>query len=276
MLNNNAHLVKEALNNSFIGKVSFGEFSASTNLNEYTFNDFIQLVDLLQSSTLLKSLNSNNIYSNYNPILWNIIQNSSGKFQFLNTKTGQLSDVKPHHEVIKGIVSELCQQYLNFYSSYLIIRINQAKTLSLIDIIVPVLYQFLQQYFHKIIYSTIFFSKQEAITNLHYDASNTRLMIQLKGRKRFTFFHPYESLNLYPFPIGAVYERRSELTEDIEDISYTEDYPLFSKAQSKIVVLNPGQWVVFPSYWWHFVKSLDRENISLLLTVDDGKANLDS
>lgn len=91
------------------------------------------------------------------------------------------------------------------------------------------------------------------MTGLHYDHPDN-VVGQIVGSKRFTFFHPNDSPNLYPsqkYDMGSTIAQVDAISPDITK------YPHFSKARPYSVVMNPGDVMYTPSGWWHQVESLE-------------------
>jgi hypothetical protein len=93
----------------------------------------------------------------------------------------------------------------------------------------------------------------ETVTPLHYDWANN-LFAQVRGRKRVTLFSPAQASRLYPFPASAPHPHLSRV--DIEAADRAR-FPRFRKAVSRECVLDPGDLLFVPAFWWHHVRSLD-------------------
>lgn len=103
------------------------------------------------------------------------------------------------------------------------------------------------------------------ITGLHYDPWHGFLG-QIVGRKGVILFGPDESSNLYP---DAPFGRRLASTRlPTECLSADRSaFPKLYQAERFEAVLNPGELLYVPPYWWHYVESLD-DVISLSLRYD--------
>jgi Cupin-like domain len=103
------------------------------------------------------------------------------------------------------------------------------------------------------------------ITALHYDTWHGFLG-QIVGRKQVILFAPGESSNLYPdTPFG----RRLASTR-LPTLCLSADrraFPKLDQAERFEAVLNPGELLYIPPYWWHYVESLD-DAISLGFRYD--------
>jgi len=90
-----------------------------------------------------------------------------------------------------------------------------------------------------------------SLTPLHYDGSDN-LMCQYVGRKYLKLFPPSQIKYLYmteslPSWSGIPDPRTPDL----------EAFPLFAKARSVDVTLNPGEILYLPARWGHFVLNLE-------------------
>ncbi|MDM9379450.1 cupin-like domain-containing protein [Chlorogloeopsis sp. ULAP01] len=101
-------------------------------------------------------------------------------------------------------------------------------------------------------------------TVLHFDGFHN-LFVQIRGKKRILLFPPSNYLSFYP-PL--------EDSLGLADYSKVDpNYPnleLFPRFpwQDKIeVILQPGEILYIPPYWWHHVTALE-ENISLSFFYD--------
>lgn len=94
----------------------------------------------------------------------------------------------------------------------------------------------------------LWFGPRGTITPLHYDIVPV-LFAQIQGRKRWRIIPPEHSRYLYNH-IGVFSQ------VDAENPDY-HAHPLYAKAISTDVVLNPGEMIFMPVGWWHQVKALD-------------------
>ena len=97
------------------------------------------------------------------------------------------------------------------------------------------------------------------VSQLHYDMSEN-LLSQLRGRKRVLLFEPKQTSLLYPFPAHSKIPHMSQLNIDQLDI---DKFPKFQKAKYMECLLEPGEMLFIPAFWWHQVYSLDQLNISI-------------
>ena len=95
------------------------------------------------------------------------------------------------------------------------------------------------------------------ISTTHYDTSEN-IACAVAGRRRITFFPPGQIANMYIGPLlltpGGAHVSMVDLRQP--DLSR---YPRFKDALTVAMqaVLEPGDAVYIPGYWWHNVESLD-------------------
>lgn len=94
------------------------------------------------------------------------------------------------------------------------------------------------------------------ITPLHHDACNI-LFGQIYGRKQVKLISPFDLINIYN-------DRECYTNVDLGNIDY-EKFPLMRQVSIIDVVLEPGEFILLPIGWWHWVRSLDI-SISLSMT----------
>jgi lysine-specific demethylase 8 len=97
------------------------------------------------------------------------------------------------------------------------------------------------------------------ISPLHYD-SLENLLCQFHGRKRVLLFEPKQTPLLYPFSAYSTRGHMSQVNIDQLDI---DKFPKFEKAKCIECILEPGEMIFIPAFWWHQVYSLDQLNIAV-------------
>lgn len=96
-------------------------------------------------------------------------------------------------------------------------------------------------------------------TKLHFDEVHN-LFVQIKGRKRLLLFPHTNYLSFYPPLEDENYSSTcSKVNPEKPDLKQFPKFPIHDKIE---VVVNPGEILYLPPFWWHHVTSLD-ENISL-------------
>jgi hypoxia-inducible factor 1-alpha inhibitor (HIF hydroxylase) len=84
---------------------------------------------------------------------------------------------------------------------------------------------------------------------------------QVSGRKQLLLFPPGQTYNLYPYP--ASHPMHAFAMVDVESPD-TRTFPSFSRAAGIEAILEPGDALWLPSFYWHYVKQIaGDETISL-------------
>lgn len=119
--------------------------------------------------------------------------------------------------------------------------------------------------------STLWIGSQGAHTNCHQDSYGCNLVTQIHGRKRWILFPPDSGLRLHPTRIP--YEE-STVYSSVNFFCPSEDEEkdiLRDRVRARMVVLEPGQVLLVPNGWWHYVESIDLSisvNVWLPLATD--------
>ncbi|MBW4673834.1 MAG: cupin-like domain-containing protein [Desmonostoc geniculatum HA4340-LM1] len=96
-------------------------------------------------------------------------------------------------------------------------------------------------------------------SSLHFDAEHN-IFAQIRGRKRILLYPPIDYLSFYP-PLedsaGALYG--SKVNPDSLDLELFPKFPWQEKIE---LVLQPGEILYLPPFWWHYLTAVD-DNISL-------------
>lgn len=96
-------------------------------------------------------------------------------------------------------------------------------------------------------------------TMLHFDEVHN-IFAQLRGKKRFLLFPQNNYLSFYPPLEDNNYSSTcSKVNPDQHDLKLFPKFPINEKIE---VIINPGEILYIPPFWWHHVTALD-ENISL-------------
>lgn len=98
----------------------------------------------------------------------------------------------------------------------------------------------------------LWFGSAGNVTPLHYDHTNN-FFAQVYGRKRLTLFDPMQTDLLYPYPLEASASHVSFV--DLEQPDFGK-YPKFRQARALTGVMESGELLYLPAYWWHHVRSL--------------------
>ena len=88
-----------------------------------------------------------------------------------------------------------------------------------------------------------------SVTPLHYDEQQN-LLVCLRGRKVVLLASPDQFACFYPFPIGHPADRQAAVDLRAPDF---ERFPRLADAVFHYAVLEAGDTLYLPSYWWHEV-----------------------
>ncbi|XP_061923372.1 HSPB1-associated protein 1 homolog [Entelurus aequoreus] len=109
--------------------------------------------------------------------------------------------------------------------------------------------------------STLWVGSKGANTPCHLDSYGCNLVLQVQGRKCWHLFPPEDTSTLYPTRVpyeeSSVFSRVDVLHPDLTT------FPAFTRARVHTVTLEPGQVLVVPRHWWHYVESLDDVTVSV-------------
>lgn len=95
----------------------------------------------------------------------------------------------------------------------------------------------------------------------HYDIMYN-IACNVSGQRTFTLFPPDQLKNLYPGPFDFTPAGTPISMVDVEDPDY-DRYPLYTQAEAvaEVAVLQPGDALYVPYFWWHNVRSEGPLNI---------------
>ncbi|CAH1169652.1 unnamed protein product [Phaedon cochleariae] len=102
--------------------------------------------------------------------------------------------------------------------------------------------------------NVLFISMEGNVTPCHYDEQQN-LFAQIHGYKRCILFSPDQFEYLYPHPVYHPHDRQSMV--DFERPDYAR-FPKFRNVRGVETVIEPGDVLYIPKYWWHHVESLMR------------------
>ncbi|MGX9522643.1 cupin-like domain-containing protein [Vibrio mediterranei] len=91
---------------------------------------------------------------------------------------------------------------------------------------------------------------------LHTDAFEN-LFVQVQGKKRFMLYAPQEAGSLYNTRKYGAYCEVNAFEPDLAE------HPLYENAHAMEVMLEAGDMLYLPAFWFHAVESLDTFNISM-------------
>ena len=102
----------------------------------------------------------------------------------------------------------------------------------------------------------------------HYDPDDNFLVI-IRGRKRVRLFG-HDLSGLYPNPLGSHGKTvQSQVDCDSPDV---DRFPQFANARCEETVLEPGEMLFIPAFYWHQVCALDT-GISVNMFYGDGSSS---
>jgi ribosomal protein L16 Arg81 hydroxylase len=95
---------------------------------------------------------------------------------------------------------------------------------------------------------SLWFGPAGTVTPLHHDLTNI-FFAQVYGRKRVRLIPPYD--------MERVYNDRQCFSEvDLDNVDF-ERFPLMRQVSVLDVTVRPGDFLLIPLGWWHWVRSLD-------------------
>ncbi|XP_064013285.1 HSPB1-associated protein 1 isoform X4 [Pogoniulus pusillus] len=109
--------------------------------------------------------------------------------------------------------------------------------------------------------STLWIGSEGANTPCHLDSYGCNLVLQVQGRKRWHLFPPGDTSFLYPTRIP--YEESSVFSKVNVANPDLKCFPEFRNATAHVVTLSPGQVLLVPRHWWHYVESIDPVTVSI-------------
>ncbi|XP_040458806.1 HSPB1-associated protein 1 isoform X3 [Falco naumanni] len=109
--------------------------------------------------------------------------------------------------------------------------------------------------------STLWIGSEGANTPCHLDSYGCNLVLQVQGRKRWHLFPPGDTSFLYPTRIP--YEESSVFSKVNVANPDLKRFPEFRNTTAHIVTLSPGQVLLVPRHWWHYVESIDPVTVSI-------------
>ncbi|NXC16744.1 HBAP1 protein, partial [Corythaeola cristata] len=109
--------------------------------------------------------------------------------------------------------------------------------------------------------STLWIGSEGANTPCHLDSYGCNLVLQVQGRKRWHLFPPGDTSFLYPTRIP--YEESSVFSKVNVANPDLKRFPEFRNTTAHVVTLSPGQVLLVPRHWWHYVESIDPVTVSI-------------
>eukprot|EP01038_Epipyxis_sp_PR26KG_P007811 gene7811-10609_t len=97
------------------------------------------------------------------------------------------------------------------------------------------------------------FGMRSVIAEAHFDGSRNAV-VMLGGLRRWILTHPDQCVNMHMLPQNHPSGRHSAVDWSNPDI---EKYPNFAKVVGNEVILQPGDYLYVPTYWIHYIVSLN-------------------
>jgi hypothetical protein len=118
----------------------------------------------------------------------------------------------------------------------------------------------LADFFTKSVIKNLWISRGSNTVGLHFDAAEN-LNIQLMGRKRFMLYPP-GTAGYYPCPMFSQTAHISRVFREGPDLD-SKRFPAFDPSKGREVILEQGEILYLPAYWWHQVTSLGDVNLNI-------------
>jgi ribosomal protein L16 Arg81 hydroxylase len=97
------------------------------------------------------------------------------------------------------------------------------------------------------------FGMKGVIAELHYDQSRNFIVV-MNGQRRYILAHPKECAHLYLYPLHHPSGRHSAVDWIAPNLT---QFPNFHRARVNELVLQAGDALYLPTYWFHFIVSLN-------------------
>lgn len=98
-------------------------------------------------------------------------------------------------------------------------------------------------------------------TSLHYDLDDN-LLTQIRGKKRVILLDPKQTKFIYPFPANSTTYHFSQVPNiDKPDL---RQFPKCEQAKSYEIILEAGEMLFIPAFWWHQVYTIDSPQFPII------------
>jgi hypothetical protein len=118
----------------------------------------------------------------------------------------------------------------------------------------------LSRFFDRSVVRNLWIARGSTTVGLHFDAAEN-LNIQLRGRKRFMLYPPGTD-SYYPSPMFSQTAHISRVFREGPELDQRR-FPKFDPSQGREVILEEGEILYLPPYWWHQVTSLGDVNVNI-------------
>jgi hypothetical protein len=115
-------------------------------------------------------------------------------------------------------------------------------------------YKRLEPYLHqKVGYEQLFVGREGTGSPFH-NAAVFNMFYQIDGQKKWWFVDPYDTYLAYPL---VMFGRAAGVIGCLWPIDYNKEaFPLFKYCPVYAAVLNPGDVLFNPPWWWHSIKNI--------------------
>jgi hypothetical protein len=121
----------------------------------------------------------------------------------------------------------------------------------------------------KVIAKNIWMGSTGNVTKMHYDMEDN-INVQLRGRKEIILFPSTQLDELYPRSAWDYLSNFSRVEVATPDLFR---YPRFSRATPLRAILEPGDFIYIPIYWWHQFHTLEASlNVNFFWQARAGQA----
>ncbi|MEN8129653.1 MAG: cupin-like domain-containing protein [Pseudomonadota bacterium] len=108
----------------------------------------------------------------------------------------------------------------------------------------------------KVISKQLFIQPERSHTLWHVEPGDN-YFIQIAGRKRWRFVHPHYTPGMYPVVKDHSAYHASRIDgREAHDVIARRGFPLYSYVPKYTAVVEPGDILYMPNYWWHTVSNL--------------------
>jgi hypothetical protein len=112
----------------------------------------------------------------------------------------------------------------------------------------------------KVGYEQLFVGRAGTGTPLHH-AANYNMFYMIDGKKQWHFVDPYDSIMGYPL---SIFGRAANFMFCLFPDEYNKEaFPLFEYCPVYSAVLDPGDVLFNPCYWWHAVKNVTPTTVAV-------------
>ena len=108
------------------------------------------------------------------------------------------------------------------------------------------------------LFSELFLGKSKKTGTSFHCANGNNLFFMVRGQKKWTFVHPDYTWLLYPLLNDPMRYVMSEIISEVTSLPEAMDkiYPLWKSCPKYTVVLEPGDILLSPSWYWHTVENI--------------------